>query len=259
MPAFHHSRGPEPDEVGLDGFTPVRLEGDWLAEVSDQIETLRPFGRDVERSFEILEAPSPGEHQMLRRARDLAATGRQLEAQLAARRHLEDDPGSAEGRLLLAQLLDQAGDSDGAIEELSTIVRLAPDAVLALVRRGSLYARRGRIREAEADLRQAIEQWPTFAPAYVQLGLTLVRRGVHEEAIGVLREALRLDPDRVDPLLYLGEALQAIGDLPEALGMLQRAAELSPDDPRSYKLMGRVLDRQGRTEEAMSMHRKARG
>jgi Flp pilus assembly protein TadD len=236
------------------------LEGDAIGPVADEISWLRPFGRDVASP----PPPPPGmagEPEAVavpRQARELAALGRQLDALLLLRRYLDDAPGDAAVRGLLAELLDQGGETEAALAEYTLALTTAPDPVELLVRRGDLLARCGRGGEAELDLREAIRQRRDYAPAHYYLGVTLLRRGLAAEAADAFRAALKCAPNDPESTYYLGEAQEAQGDLPAALRTLERAAVLAPGDPRSYKLMGRLLDRMGRSEDAMAMHKKAR-
>jgi tetratricopeptide (TPR) repeat protein len=260
MRRLRNSRSPEADEAALEGFDRVDLEGDPVGPVVDELAWLRPFGADVP-GHSLPGGGAEGEPEssrVPRRARELVGSGRRLDALLLLRRYLDDVPTDAVVRTLLAELLDEGGDPEAALEELSLALSHAVEPVPVLVHRGAILARRGRTAEAEQDLRDAIRRNPSHAPAHFHLGLTLLRRGRGGDATIALRESLRHAPDDSDATYYLGEALEAQGDLAGALAALERAAALAPDLPRTYKLMGRLLDRLGRTDQAMAMHKKAR-
>lgn len=257
---LQHSRSPEPDEAALLGFDRAELEGDAIGPVADELRWLRPFGADVPCPV-LPPAPledEPEASRVPRRARELVGLGRRLDAVLLLRGYLDDAPRDAGVRALLAELLDEGGDPDSALTELSHALENAADPVPVLVHRGAIHSRRGRTAEAEQDLREAIRRRPQHAPAHFHLGLTLLRGGRSAAATAALREALRHAPDDPEATYYLGESLEAQGDLPGALAALQRAAALGPENPRSYKHMGRLLDRMGKTDQAMAMYKKAR-
>lgn len=260
MRRLRNSRAPEPDESALEGFDRSDLEGDVIGPVVDEIPWLRPFGADIPGL--VLPAgvadSEPEATRVPRQARELVAIGRRLDALLLLRRHLADQPRDGTVRAFLAELLDDGGETETALEELSLALTDAEDPVPLLVRRGAVLARAGQSGEAERDLRDAIRQQPRYAPAHFHLGLALLRRGRGADAAAALRDALELGPDDPEATYYLGEAMQAQGDLPGALIVLERAAILAPGNPRSFKLMGRLLDRLGRTDQAMAMHKKAR-
>jgi tetratricopeptide (TPR) repeat protein len=260
MRRLRTARSPDPDDFAEEGFDRLELEGDAIGPVADEIPWLRPFGADIEGM--VLTGTSaeqePDAIRIPRLARELVSRGRRLDALLLLRRCLEDAPRDAEVRALLAELLDEGGEAESALEELTVARADASDPVPVLVRRGAILARAGRTAEAERDLREAVSLQPTYAPGHLHLGVTLLRRGLGGDAAAAFREALRLTPEDPDASYYLGEALLAQGQLAEALGALERAALLSPHEARSYKLMGRLLDRLGRTDEARAMHQRAR-
>jgi tetratricopeptide (TPR) repeat protein len=260
MRRLRNSRAPEPDEAALEGFDRTDLEGDAVGPVVDELAWLRPFGTDLPGHTLPGSAAQnePESHRVPRRARELVISGRRLDALLLLRRYLDEARNDAVVRTLLAELLDEGGDPQAALDELSIALTHAAEPVPVLVYRGAILARRGRTAEAEHDLRDAIRRNPAHAPAHFHLGLALLRRGRGGEATAALRESLRHAPDDPDSTYYLGEALEAQGDLSGALAALERAAALAPDHPRTYKLMGRVFDRLGKTDQAMAMHKKAR-
>jgi protein O-GlcNAc transferase len=260
MRRLQNSRAPEPDDAALEGFDRAGLEGDAIGPVAEELPWLRPFGGDV-AGLTLPGTAAEGEpesRRVPRRARELVAMGRRLDALLLLRRYLADEPQDAEVRTLLAELLDAGDDSDTALAELTTALAHAADPVPVLVRRGAILARCGRTAEAEQDLRDAIRRRPAHASAHFHLGLALLRRGLGSDATASLREALRHAPEDPETTYYLGEALEAQGDLAAAYAALERVAVLVPDSARTYKLMGRLLDRMGRTDQAMAMHKKAR-
>ncbi len=263
MRRLRNNRSPDSDELGLEGFDRLDLEGDAIGPAAEEIPWLRPFGADLPGPL-LADSPSvpeePESAKTLRQARALIQLGRRLDATLLLRRSITDDPRGADpsARLLLAELLDQSGEPEAAVAELGQALELLPDPFPALVQRGNLLARMGRLPEAEGDLRTAVRQRPGDPKGHYQLGMTLLRRGRGKEAARSLETALQASPSDAELLYQLGEARQSVGDLEGALVVLQRAAGQAPRDPRPLKLMGRLLDRLGRTEEAMAMHRQAR-
>src|SRR5262245_55137409 len=121
MRRLRNSRAPEPDDAALEGFDRLDLEGDAIAPVGDEIASLRPFGGDVPGPvLPVAAAESLTEAELVpRQARELAELGRQLDAMLLLRRYLDDTPLDANVRALLAELLDQSGDTEQALQELT--------------------------------------------------------------------------------------------------------------------------------------------
>lgn len=263
MRRLRNSRSPDPDELASQGFDPTDLEGSAIEPVAEEIPWLRVFGADLPGPL-LAESPdadaeSPGD-QLLRQARGLIVLGRRLDALLLLRHSLEPGPhpANAPARLLLAELLEQSGETEAALEELGLALQADRESFAVLIQRGALLARTGRPAEGERDLRAAIRQRPDDPAGHYQLGLCFLRRGRAGDAVHAFGEALRQAPDDPELLYQLGESLQSTGDVAGAMAVLERAAARSPRDPRPLKLMGRLLDRLGRTEEAMVMHRRAR-
>jgi cytochrome c-type biogenesis protein CcmH/NrfF len=102
------------------------------------------------------------------------------------------EPGRAELRAALAQLLDQQGRHDEAAAEYDALVRLRPLDADARYRSGFAHARAGDVDEAAAALEAAVELDPEHASALLLLG-TLVAQS---------------DPDRSAELLARHDAVE---------------------------------------------------
>jgi len=94
-----------------------------------------------------------------------------------------------------------------------------------LYERGCRAGKEGRLDEAVAYLRQAIEADPRFAAAWRELGVTLYRQGEFRAAIVAYEKVLALEPDHLDTHLYLGLAHVAVGEKEKAEGELERLIE----------------------------------
>src|SRR5687768_8011957 len=223
MRRLRTARSPDPDDFAEEGFDRLDLEGDAIGPVADEIPWLRPFGADIEGLVltGTAAAQEPDGVRIPRLARELVSRGRRLDALLLLRRRLEDAPRDAEARALLAELLDEGGEPESALEELTFALADASDPVPVLVRRGVILARLGRAAEAERDLREAVSLQPGYPSGHLQLGVTLLRRGLAGDAAAAFRETLRLAPEDSDASYYLGEALLAQGQLADALAALR--------------------------------------
>ena len=80
------------------------------------------------------------------------------------------------------------------------------------------------IREAEGELRRAIAESPSLAPAYATLGgLLAARDGASLEALALVQRAIALDPSAVGHQVTLGQVLLLSGDAAEAQRVAERA------------------------------------
>jgi serine/threonine-protein kinase len=93
-------------------------------------------------------------------------------------------------------------------------------------------------REAEAELRRAIELEPGYAPAHYFLCPLLLLTDRPEQAIHRSRRALELDPLSPFVNAHLGWMLIGAGRPEEAIAPLERSLELDPDLAMAHWLLG---------------------
>lgn len=116
------------------------------------------------------------------------------------------------------------GDAEQAIIHLEAAREIDPGSAVIWERLGRAYQQAGRIDEAEAALRRAIEL-PKGAVALIALGRLLVALGRHREAAEAYMEALRRHPQgEVQVRMELAELHLALGRPQAALEELERLA-----------------------------------
>ena len=108
-------------------------------------------------------------------------------------------------------------------------VVLKPDFHHAHFNLGIALAALGRLPEAEASFRRAIEITPDAYRAHTNLGNVLQALRRLSESEDAYRAALELDPDAPVTHSNLGSALREVGRLEEAESSFRRALELDPD------------------------------
>jgi tetratricopeptide (TPR) repeat protein len=81
----------------------------------------------------------------------------------------------------------------------------------------------GRIDDATAHYRRAIEEDPCLAPALFNLGNLLLAHGEADNAIGMFGKAVECKPDHVSARINLGHALEAKGRLTDAIDQYRAA------------------------------------
>ena len=172
-----------------------------------------------------------------------------------------------------------------AVEAFTGALTLKPNAMLAHLKRGETYRRRGELPAALRDLRAAASRDPTatrpleqlgdvnlalgqyanaearylaylrldgdFAPVLYKLGLTRFRAGNAAAAIPPLERAIALDAETPDAHHVLGLALQVRGGPEAALGPLRRAVALSPAGTEARLELADVLAALGLHEERL--------
>lgn len=148
----------------------------------------------------------------------------------AARAALGNAARSAESdfrwRYYLAVLLAEAGDDDGALEQLMAVHALHPEELPTLLRLGELHLRAHRLGEADRFFRLALERHPTSAAAHWGLGRSSLERGELDTAEEHLEQVRTLQP-RAERVHYaLARIARQRGDLELARQHLSRRGDL---------------------------------
>jgi tetratricopeptide (TPR) repeat protein len=217
-----------------------------------------------------------------------------VEAYLTRYLALPDDAQRDEGlaRLFLAQVQEQRGRPERAIEELARITE-GEQRLPALARRAQLLGKLGRLDEARTLLSGAEANSARERTQLLQAEAQLLRdSGQKREAFELLDRALAAAPDnpellydhamaaeRLDKVAVMEASLRrllamqpdnahahnALGysladrglRLDEAQALIERALRLSPEDPHIIDSMGWVLFRKGRLDEALGWLERA--
>lgn len=150
----------------------------------------------------------------------------------------------------------------GAIESYSGAIALRPDSMLAHLRLGETYQRRGDLEQAAREFRTAsaidpaatrpleelgdaqyqLQRYARAAEAYershqlddrsarvaYKLALARYRAGALDDAVVAVEDAIRLDPRMADAHYVLGLCRRDQRRLPEALAAFERASALAP-------------------------------
>ncbi len=123
---------------------------------------------------------------------------------------------------------------------------------------GVVYAQMGRVADAEAQFRLAVQHWPDAAGILNNLCNVLKMQGKLDEAEDAARKALQLDPNHAIYYSALGEALRSQGKLDEALTCYRRTVQLKPDFPVAHSNLLLCLNYHPRAtpEEIFAEHRR---
>ena len=111
-----------------------------------------------------------------------------------------------------------------------------------------------------AELKKAVELFPTYYLALERLGGEYVKLKQYEEAVRVLNAAVEINP-RGHPSMYaLGVARYYLKQIPEAIELLRRSLSLAPDSPNSafsHMFLGMALLKDGKFAEAETHLKRA--
>jgi tetratricopeptide (TPR) repeat protein len=161
----------------------------------------------------------------------------------------------------LALALEQLGRVDGALLAVDEGLRLLPGHPPALLSRGIILAKVGRMGEAVeafASYRAAVgEDDRPSAAYYAFAALAEAAIGRPERGKQLCEEGLRLYPHIAPLLLHAGALRERAGMQEEAEVFYRRAVEEEADLAPARKALGDALYRRGSYEEATEQYRRA--
>lgn len=192
----------------------------------------------------------------------LEEQGRREEAIEAYRSVPDDVPLSWQARLNLADLLDRTGRTDEAIALLTAMTQEQPDQVDAPMQLGNVYRIHQRFDEAAVAYDIAVsrlgEPTPDRWALFYFRGIAYERSGQWEKAEADFLKALELSPDHPYVLNYLAYSWIEQGmNYDKALEMLKQAVTLRPDDGFIVDSLGWVYYRLGQYDLAVQQLERA--
>jgi tetratricopeptide (TPR) repeat protein len=132
--------------------------------------------------------------------------------------------------------------SDQVIAACTAIIANDPNRAMAFFHRANAYRRRGDVKNARADIDQAIRLDPTYAPAFVVHGLVSIDPS---RSIADYGQAIALDPTYARAFLYRGKAhtyrkdyVRAIADFDQAIALDVKLADAMQARADAYRDKG---------------------
>ena len=223
----------------------------YLARIADIRE-------EHERALRLYSQVKSGPNAVISQRRASALTAFEMEDPQGALQQLEEfgnnSPSHAIDMVLArAQLLASLERYDEALDFYDRYVMYRPDDESALLGRGELLLRMGRLNDAIEQYRAAAKRWPESAMSLNALGYTLAdRTDEYREAEKLIRKALEYDPDSPAIIDSLGWVLYKQGKYEEALAELQRAYERLDDHEVAAHIVD-VLYALERRDEALEV------
>ncbi|HTF71881.1 MAG TPA: tetratricopeptide repeat protein [Edaphobacter sp.] len=225
----------------------------------------------------------------LQEARTLLTAGRLPQAEEILRRHLKDDPTSAEAHYLLGDVLFRQQKARESLAEFTSGSKFKRPGAGELRTVASDYVLLGDFTDADKWFSEVTAETPNDAEAWYLLGRTKYNENRFAEAITSFEHVLTLRPKDIraednlglsqqgldhteqaktafqtaiawqsgaptdaQPYLNLGTLLTDQGDLAGAIPQLEKAATLAPDNPRIHEELGRALQSKGDMEGAQT-------
>lgn len=165
--------------------------------------------------------------------------------------------GQAVSLLENGKALQQAGRLTEAEAAYRQALELAPQHPEVLHLLGLVSYRLDRIPEALGYLAAAIEQQPASAVYRFNLGVISQKANRQEDAIAAYRKAVALNPRYIEAHINLGNALRAQGRLEESISSYRAALALNPSLAETHNNLGVALKEQGRVDDAIASYRRA--
>jgi TolB-like protein/Tfp pilus assembly protein PilF len=177
-------------------------------------------------------------------------------ATVAARKAIELDETSSEGRTALAMLLLFDFKFAPSEQEFRRAIELNPNYATAHHWFGnSLLVTLGRFDEAIKEGQRGVELDPLSLIINADVGSTLIIARRYDDAIAQLRKTLVLDGNFAYAHWNLGEALYLKGNNNGAIAEYEKAAALD-DDPEILALLGRAYAESGQKDKALEILEK---
>ncbi len=166
---------------------------------------------------------------------------------------LQLDPRHVDAMVALYSYYEMApgiagGDSDKAAALWQRIRRLAPEYEYYLL--ATRYHREKDDPRAVEMLRQSIQKYPRFKPAYLTLASILIQKKQLEEAQKLLTRLLNFDPENIYALNELGEIFLEKEDYPAACYQFRKALSVNPYFVQARYQLGVCLKNKGNLDEA---------
>jgi Flp pilus assembly protein TadD len=160
--------------------------------------------------------------------------------------------------LVLSGVQAQAGRLKEAEASARKALELNPDDPQALVQLSSVLDRAGQHEASEKTLRDLLKREPDNATALNNLGYFMVQRGANmREALGLIQQAIAIDPIQGNFLDSLGWTYFKLGDNAKAREYLEKASVYSRRNSTVHEHLGDVLRESGRLNEARKQWEKA--
>ena len=157
----------------------------------------------------------------------------------------------------LGVVLKRQGRIDEAVAHYREALEIRPTYTPAHNNLGNALARQGRLDEAVSEYGEALRIRPDYVDAYYNLGLALARQERFHEAMEQLDEVLRREPGHVGARVSLGMAFLAQGKLDDAESEYRKAIAAAPDSSDAHVKLGDVLSRRGKLDDATREFRQA--
>ncbi len=174
-------------------------------------------------------------------------------AKAAAVKAVELDPTLAEAHASLAYVQENyAWDWDGALQEYQRAIALNPNSAAAHAAYAQHLAFRGRVQEAEAEIKRAEELDPLSLFIKTQVGWIYLWTGQLDRAMEQWQKVVELDPNFPLAHYNLGMGYELKGKYPDAIAAYRKAVAFA-DHTFYLGMLGHAYARAGQEAEARNI------
>jgi tetratricopeptide (TPR) repeat protein len=163
------------------------------------------------------------------------------------------NPGFAQAQVDLGLVLLKSGKPSAAQPHLDRAIQLlgsSSDAAFPHYLRAKVYTERGEVRNAAADLEEAVSLDPKFTEAWSDLGQARKTLLDQAGALEAFKKAVSFAPNDPVAQTRLGSELVEQGKEAEAVPHLAEAARLDPENQSALYNLERALRQEGHTAQA---------
>ncbi len=162
---------------------------------------------------------------------------------------------------LTASILNYSGNTEAALEEYRHCSKLDFRSPKIHLNLASSYIKLDRFKEAEEELKIAIESAPEDLEPRLILSLLYILQGKEKEAQATyqqtLEKALEVQPENIEIHRSLGRLYYQQKKYDQALRVYRMMSEISPQDKEIHLFLGLILDEKGQRESAIEEFKKA--
>ncbi|NET39659.1 MAG: tetratricopeptide repeat protein, partial [Cyanothece sp. SIO1E1] len=153
--------------------------------------------------------------------------------------------------------LEQQNELDRAIQSYLRTVQIDPTFESGYYKLGSIYERKGDIKQAEALYREALAYNPELVPAQLGLAKLLMMTSRIRQAGFILTDVYAAHPTHLQTNLYLARYHFSRGNETQAIALLEEGKTHFENAPEYHLEYGRLLSETGQPEEAVQKLRLA--
>jgi len=157
----------------------------------------------------------------------------------------------------LGTALQAEGRLDDAVAHYRRALELQPDHAPALNNLGTALRAQGRVDDAIATYEQALELAADYPDAHYNLANALLEKNDPDAAAGHFAIALKSIPDSAGTRNNLGIALMGQGKIAEAIQQFEGALRLEPTSTKTLRNLASALDDENRSAEALTYLQRA--